>query len=299
MMTLAKMKRNLPLHLMILPGVIMVFLFSYVPLAGISIAFQNFLPNRGLFGSDWVGFENFKYMLQMPDIGQVIRNTVYIAVMKIVLNLIVPIIVALLLNEMKHKLVRRGVQTLIYLPHFLSWVILGGIMIDILSTEGIFNRVLAAFGAEPIFFLGSNTWFPLAIVASDVWKEFGFATIIYLAALTSIDPTQYEAAYVDGAGRWKQTWHITIPGMASTILLLTVLSLGNILNAGFEQIFMMYSPQVYESGDILDTLVYRIGFVDAQYSVSTAVGLFKSVISLVLIITSYRLAYVYANYRIF
>lgn len=298
-MTLAKFKRNLPLHLMILPGVIMVFLFSYVPLAGISIAFQNFIPNRGLFGSEWVGFENFKYMLQMPDIRQVIWNTVYIAVMKIVLNQIVPIIAALLLNEMKHKLLRRGVQTLIYLPHFLSWVILGGIMIDLLSTEGIFNRVLGAFGVEPIFFLGSNNWFPFAIVASDVWKEFGFATIIYLAALTSIDPTQYEAAYVDGAGRWKQTWHITIPGIASTILLLAVLSLGNILNAGFEQIFMLYSPQVYESGDILDTLVYRIGFVDAQYSVSTAVGLFKSVISLVLIVTSYRLAYVYANYRIF
>ncbi|RAV21402.1 ABC transporter permease [Paenibacillus contaminans] len=298
-MTLAKFKRNLPLHLMILPGVIMVFLFSYVPLAGISIAFQNFIPNRGLFGSEWVGFENFKYMLQMPDIRQVIWNTVYIAVMKIVLNQIVPIIAALLLNEMKHKLLRRGVQTLIYLPHFLSWVILGGIMIDLLSTEGIFNRVLGAFGVEPIFFLGSNNWFPFAIVASDVWKEFGFATIIYLAALTSIDPTQYEAAYVDGAGRWKQTWHITIPGIASTILLLAVLSLGNILNAGFEQIFMLYSPQVYESGDILDTLVYRIGFVEAQYSVSTAVGLFKSVISLVLIVTSYRLAYVYANYRIF
>lgn len=298
-MTFAKWKRNLPLHLMLLPGAIMVFLFNYVPLAGISIAFQRFIPNRGLFGSEWIGLENFKYMLQMPDIGQVIWNTVYIAVMKIILNLIVPIIAALLLNEMRHKLMRRGVQTLIYLPHFLSWVILGGIMIDILSTEGIFNRVLGTFGIDPIFFLGSNDWFPFAIVVSDVWKEFGFATIIYLAALTSIDPTQYEAAYVDGAGRWKQTWHITVPGIATTILLLAVLSLGNILNAGFEQIFMLYSPQVYESGDILDTLVYRIGFVEAQYSVSTAVGLFKSVISLVLIVTSYRLAYVYANYRIF
>jgi len=186
------------------------------------------------------------------------------------------------------------------LPHFLSWIILGGILIDILSpSSGIVNQFLGLFGIESIYFLGDNSWFRPVLVLSDVWKEFGFNTIVYLAALTGINPALYEAAIVDGAGRWKQTLNVTLPGMMPIIVLTMTLALGNVLNAGFDQVFNLYSPQVYESGDIIDTFVYRIGLVDAQYGVATAVGLFKSVVSFTFITASYYLAYRFANYRIF
>ncbi|MFC3803837.1 ABC transporter permease [Cohnella sp. GCM10012308] len=299
-MNLTRWKKNMSLHIMLIPATIFAVLFSYIPMTGIVIAFQRFIPSRGFFNSTWVGFDNFTYMMNMPDIYQVLYNTVYIAVMKIIAGLVVPIVVALLLNEMKKKVLVRSVQTMIYLPHFLSWVILGGILIDILSVEnGIVNKAIQAIGLPSVFFLGDNSWFPLTLVVTDVWKEFGFATIIYLAALTSIDPTLYEAAIIDGANRWKQTLHVTLPGITPIIILLGVLSLGNVLNAGFEQVFMLYSPSVYESGDIIDTLLYRIGFVDAQFGVATAVGMFKSVIAAFLIGMSYWLAYRLAGYRIF
>lgn len=296
----AKLKREFPLHLMLIPGVILLLIYSYFPMVGIAFAFQKFIPIRGLFGSEWVGFDNFRYVMEMPDFWKVLWNTFYISSMKIIAGQIVPIAIALLLNEMKRELVKRGIQTLIYLPHFLSWVILGAVLVDILSpSEGIVNQLLQQFGIDPIFFLGNNKWFPTVIIASDVWKEFGFSTIVYLAAITSINPSLYEAAIVDGAGHLKQAWHITLPGMVPIIVLLATLSLGNVLNAGFDQVFNLYSPTVYESGDILDTLIYRIGLVDAQFGVATAIGLFKSVVSLVLISVSYVLAYRVANYRIF
>jgi putative aldouronate transport system permease protein len=230
---------------------------------------------------------------------QIVYNTVFIALMKIVAGLVVPITVALLLNEMARERIKRTVQTMIYLPHFLSWVILGGVLIDVLSLKGIVNDALGLFGVNPIYFLGDNHWFPYVLVATDTWKDFGFGTIVYLAALTSIDQTLYEAAVMDGASRWRQTLTITIPGILPVVVLMTTLSLGNVLNAGFDQVFNLYSPQVYTSGDIIDTFVYRIGLIDAQYSVATAVGLFKSVVSLLLISVSYGLAYRFAGYRIF
>jgi putative aldouronate transport system permease protein len=195
---------------------------------------------------------------------------------------------------------KRSIQTTIYLPHFLSWVILGGILIDILSpSDGLANRVIKLLGFQPIFFLGDNKWFPFTMVFTDSWKEFGYGTIVYLAAITGIDPALYEAAKMDGANRWKQVVHVTLPGMKMVIVLLLVLSLGNLLNAGFDQIFNLYSPPVYQSGDIIDTFVYRIGMLDAQFGVATAVGLFKSVISLIFISVSYYCAYKFADYRIF
>ena len=300
MMKRAKLKREFPLHLMLIPGAVILLIYSYIPMVGILFAFQKFIPIQGLLGSKWIGLNNFRYVLQMPDIWQVLWNTVYIATMKIIAGQVVPIVVALLLNEMKKSFIKRGVQTLIYLPHFLSWVILGAILVEILSpSQGIVNQVLQLFGIDPIYFLGSNKWFPTVIIVSDVWKEFGFSTIVYLAAITSINPSLYEAAIVDGANYTRQVWHITIPGMVPIIILLATLSLGSVLNAGFDQIFNLYSPIVYESGDILDTLIYRIGLIDAQFGVATAIGLFKSVVSLVLISISYFLAYRLANYRIF
>jgi putative aldouronate transport system permease protein len=285
---------------MFLPGAILLLVYHYWPSFGFVIAFQNFIPAKGMFHSKWVGWDNFAYLLELPNFYQVIWNTTYISLMKVIAGQLFPIIIAILLNEIRVQVVKRSVQTLIYLPHFMSWVILGGILIDVLSpTKGIVNQFLVLLGFEPIYFLGDPGIFPYVLVGSDLWKDFGFSTIVYLAALTSINPSLYEAAVVDGANRWKQTWHITLPGMAPIIILMATLSLGQILNAGFEQVFNLYSPTVYETGDIIDTLVYRVGLVQAQYALATAVGLFKSVVSLLLISISYILAYRFANYRIF
>jgi len=295
-----KALRELPLHLMLLPGALIVFVYCYVPMVGVTIAFQQFVPVKGLFGSEWIGLDNFRYVLNMPDIGRVVWNTLFISVMKIVAGLTVPIAIAILLNEVRLQFFKKTFQTLVYLPHFLSWIIISGILIDILSpSEGVVNRIVQVLGGRSVFFLGDNGWFPFTLVASDVWKEFGFSTIVYLAAITGINPSLYEAAVMDGAGRWKQMRHVTLPGMLPVIVLLATLSLGNVLNAGFEQVFNLYSPSVYESGDILDTLIYRIGILDAQFGVATAIGLLKSFVSLILISLSYFLAYRLANYRIF
>lgn len=295
-----RLKREIPFYLMLLPGIIVVFIYQYIPLGGLVMAFQDFDPSLGIFGSPWAGLSNFDYIFSMPDTPNIIFNTFFIAILKIIGGLVVPILVALMLNEVAIAPIKRTVQTLIYLPHFLSWVILAGVFIDLLSpTEGIVNRLLGAFGIEPIYFLGDAGWFPYTMVFTDVWKEFGFGTIIYLAALTGIDPTLYEAAVVDGAGRFKQTLHITLPSILPTIVLMTVLALGNVLNAGFDQIYNLLSPQVYATGDIIDTMVYRLGLQQVQYSIATAMGLFKSVISFALISTSYLLAYMFADYQIF
>lgn len=293
-------RREWPLHLMLLPGILLVLIFSYVPMAGIIMAFQKFIPNKGLFGSPFIGLKNFQLLMDYPDIGRIFLNTVYIAVMKIVAGLLVPITIAILLNELRREWIKRTFQTLVYLPHFLSWVLLSGILVDVLSpSSGIFSQLLGVFGIAPIFFLGSNDWFPYVMVASDVWKEFGFGTIVYLAALTGINPSLYEAAEIDGAGRVKQTFHVTLPGMMPIIVLMLTLNIGNVLNAGFEQIFNLYSPPVYESADIIDTFVYRMGVQQAQFGFATAVGLLKSIVSFIFISLSYLIAYRVANYRIF
>ena len=294
-------RRQLPLDVMVLLPLLVLIVFSYVPMAGIVIAFQKFIPAKGLFGDQkWIGLDNFIYIANLPHASRAFRNSLIIASLKIVFGLVVPITVALLLNEIRIKGLRRTIQTVIYLPHFLSWVILAGVLIDILSpSRGFVNRTLTAVGFEPIFFLADPAWFRVMIVVSHVWKEFGFGTIIYLAAITTIDPGFYEAAVMDGARRLRQMWHITIPGMAMVIILIAALSLGSVLNAGFEQILNLYNPLVYETGDIIDTLVYRTGIIEAQYGPATAVGLFQSAVALILISSSYYLAYRFANYRIF
>ena len=292
---------TLPYHLMLLPGVLLVLVFSYVPIYGVIIAFQRFLPARGMFGDQtWVGLGNFDYLLALPTVWQVFANTLIVAILKIAGGTVLPIVVSLLLNEVHSRLFRRSVQTIIYFPYFISWIVFGGIMVDLLSpNDGIVNMVIVALGFEPAYFLGNVELFRGTLVVTDVWKTFGFVTVIYLAAITSIDPTLYEASSIDGAGRWQKTWHITLPGMGMVIVLLMVLNLGNILNAGFEQVFVLYSPLVYETGDIIDTLVYRLGLLQAQYGVATAVGLLKGVISFGLISVSYYIAYRFFSYRRF
>ena len=292
--------RELPLHLMLLPGLALILVFHYVPMFGIVMAFQNFKPAKGFFGSKWVGMENFIYMAKLPNMSSVLFNTVFIAVMKIIVGMVVPIFVALMLNEIGSKKFKRTVQTVVYFPHFLSWVILGGVLMDVLSpSSGIVNDIIRLFGGTPIYFLGDKNWFPYTMVITAVWKNFGYDTIVYLAALTNVDRNLYEAAAMDGATRVKQTWHVTLPGILPIVTLMGVLNLGNILNAGFDQIFNLYSPSVYSTGDIIDTFVYRLGLEQAQFSVSTAVGLFKSVISIIMVSLSNYLAGRFANYRVF
>lgn len=291
---------EIPLYLMLAPAVVLVLIYSYAPMVGIVMAFQRVMPGKGIFGSPWIGLDNFRFVMEMPTIYQVIWNTLRIAGLKAVAGVVVPVTVALMLNDVTSRLFKRTVQTVIYLPHFLSWIIMAGIFIEILSpSAGIVNHALALLGVKPIFFLGNPAIFPWTMVVTDVWKSFGFGTIVYLAALTDIDPTLYEAAVVDGASRWQQNWHITLPGITGTIIMLSTLSLGNILNAGFDQIFNLYSPLVYSTGDIIDTLVYRTGILNNQYGIATAVGLLKSIVSLGLIGSAYWLAAKWADYRIF
>ena len=293
-------KKELPFHVMLLPAVIITIIFKYVPFAGISLAFEDYTPLRGLFDQKWVGFENFRYLFSLPGFGSVIWNTVFIAVLKMVGNLIFPVVIALLLNEVRAKKYKKTVQTVLYLPHFISWAALAGIFIDILSPSGgMVNNLLNSMGVKEVFFLGNADVFPYTMVFTDVWKELGWGMIVYLAAITGIDPTYYEAARMDGAGRFKQILHVTIPSILPMILLMMVLSVGNVLQAGFEQVFNLYSPQVYATGDIIDTYVYRIGVIEAKFDLATAVGLFKSAISFALIMVGYKMADKLAGYKVF
>ena len=291
-------KREWQMHLMLLPGILLIFIFSYIPLYGLVIAFEDYNPGRG-FSSPWVGLKNFQFLFSQPNFVRTIWNSLYIAVFKMLGGISVSVLFALLLNEIGNKILKRIFQTLIYIPNFLSWVILAGILTDLLAADGLVNQTLQAFGLNPVNFLGSPSVFPWTMIISDIWKGFGFGTVVYLAALTSIDPELYEAARIDGGGKLAQTRFITLPMLAPTIVLMLVLSLGSVLNAGFDQIYNLYAPVVYDTGDIIDTYVYRLGITQAQYSVGTAVGLFKSVISMILVVASYKLADKLANYRIF
>ncbi len=293
-------KDQIHYHLMVIPGVAIVLLFNTVTWLGILLSFQDFIPKRGWFGSPWVGFENFEIFFGMPDSFEIIRNTLFMAVGKIVMTSMAAILFALLLNELRGKRLKRGIQTAVYLPHFISWVIFATVMRSMLTADGFVNKILAALGRQdPVLFLGAPGIFPVVMIVTDVVKEFGFAAVVYLAAITDIDPGLYEAAAIDGASRFRQAVHITLPGILPVIVLMATLNLGNVLNAGFDQIFNMYSPSVYSTGDIIDTYVYRMGLISFNYGVGSAVGLFKSVICMALMSLAYFLADRFADYRIF
>lgn len=291
---------QLPYHLMLLPGVVFVLLFNTSTWLGIALAFQDFIPSRGWFGSPWVGFENFELFFSLPDSFAILRNTVVIAAGKITAGTLVSILFALLLNELKGRRLKKCIQTAVYLPHFISWVIFATIMRSMLGTDGLINQILRLSGAqESVMFLGTPSLFPIVMIATETLKEFGFGAIVYLSAITAIDPALYEAAAIDGAGRWKQTIHVTLPGLRTIIVLMATLSLGSVLDAGFDQIFNMYNALVYSTGDIIDTYVYRVGLVSFNYGLGSAVGLFKSVIGITLMAIAYWLASKFADYRIF
>ena len=265
------LKQHWLLYVMLIPSFILLLMFSYYPFLGIGIAFENFKPSRGLTGSEWVGLQNFVTIFTMRDAWPLFRNTLVIALGKILIGTLMSLAFALMLHEILVRPFKRVVQTMTTLPHFLSWVIIGGIMVQVLGTAGPLNNVITSvFGGRAVKFLGDPSIFPWTIILSDTWKEFGFGAVIYLAALTSINPELYEAAAVDGAGRMARLRFITLPGIISVVVLLACLNLGNILNAGFDQILVLYNPLVYSTGDILDTWVYRIGLVQSDFSVSTA-----------------------------
>ncbi|NLT12864.1 MAG: sugar ABC transporter permease [Clostridiales bacterium] len=294
------LRRDKALHLMLLIPVLLVFVYCYVPMGGIVIAFQKYKPASGILGSRWVGLDNFQKLFATSGFVRALRNTVSISVMKIVALIVVPVSFSLLLNEMGSRAAKRTIQSIIYLPHFISWVIMAGIIGQVLSpSTGIVNTLIRNLTGRTIFFLGDNKWFQPTLIITSIWKNFGYSTIVYLAALSAVDPQLLESAEIDGAGYWKRMVHVTLPCITPTIILMATLQMANILSAGFEQVFNLLNSAVMETGDILDTLVYRYGMVQANYSMSTAAGLFKSSISAVLMVTSYSLAYRFSGYRLF
>ncbi|NLG24320.1 MAG: sugar ABC transporter permease [Clostridiales bacterium] len=286
----ANIKKYLPIYLIVLPSLLYFFVFHYVPMAGLVIAFKKVSPFQGLdgvFTAPWVGLTYFKKFFNSYYFGNLMSNTIVISLKKLLWGFPAPVLLALLLNELRNEKFKRVVQTVSYLQHFVSMVVLAGLVNTLLTTNGgVVNQLIAALGGEPIYFLGQPAYFHGVLVVSGIWKEAGWGTIIYLAAISGIDPALYEAAIVDGAGRLRRMWHITIPGISSIVVIMLILNVGRILNAGFEQILLLYSPPVYSVADIIDTYVYREGIVNLQYSFTTAVGLFKSVAALILVVSA-------------
>ena len=290
---------NLPLYWMLLPAVVGLLVFSYYPMYGIIIAFQRYDPLLGFIRSPWVGMDNFTRMFANKDFWEILRNTLVISLGKIAIGQVTAITFALLLNELRHALFKRGVQTLTYLPYFFSWLVFASIMKDVLQMDGVINSALKSIGLAPVYFLGNPTLFPFTMIFTDVWKGFGYGAIIFLAAITGIDPALQEAAAVDGANRFQRIWHVNLPAIAPIIVVTTTLALGYVLSAGFEQILILYNPAVYSTGDIIDTWVYRIGLVDYHFSQGAAVGLFKSVVGLALVFASFYIARKAGDYKVF
>ena len=288
---LARLARYWPLYVMLLPGVLYFLIFRYWPIYGLVIAFKNFRVLDGITASPWVGFDNFEALFKSPLFMRAMRNTVIISGLKLLVGFPMPIILALMLNEVRHERVKRVIQTISYLPHFLSWVIIYAVLIALFSpARGLITQMLSTPGGVPVPFLTDPKLFLGVIITSDIWKEIGWGAIIYLAAITSISPELYEAAAIDGASRLKQIWYISIPGMMPVILLMFILRMGNILDAGFDQIYILYNPLVYESVDIIDTWVFRNGIEEFRFGLSTAASVFKSAFGLVLLLVANRLA---------
>ena len=284
-----QIRMNWDVYLMGLPGLLFLLFFSYAPMYGIIIAFKKFNIMKGIWGSKWVGMRNFQRLWKSKEFLRAFRNTLIISFGKIIFGMPVPIIYALLLNELRGKLYKRVVQTIVYIPHFISWVVTAGIFIDMLSpSSGIVNRGLNALGIQSVYFLGDNRWIRPVVFFTGIWKEFGWGTIVYLAAITGVDVQLYEAAAIDGAGRFQQVLHVTLPAIFNTFIVMLLMRLGGIMTgAGFEQIFLLYSEAVYEKVDILDTYIYRQSFgVAMDFSYSTACGLFSSVINCALLVSS-------------
>ena len=294
-----RFRREWPLHLIMIPALIITAIFSYGPMYGLIMAFQDFSPVRGFSGSPWVGLENFRWLFDQATFTRTIYNTLFISISKIVIGTVASIFFSLLLNEVRVTFFKRFFQTVVYIPNFISWIIMAGVLHTILASDGILNDFVKFFGGDSVQFLTNPNVFPWTMIWTDVWKTFGFGTVVYLATITSIDPEIYESAVVDGAGKFRQIVSITIPLMGPIIVLMATLALGNVLNAGFDQIYNLYSPVVYSTGDIIDTYLFRLGLQNARFAIGAAVGLMRSVVSMILMSLSLFFAYKVANYRLF
>ncbi|TVY07585.1 ABC transporter permease [Paenibacillus cremeus] len=278
------------LYVLALPGLLFFILFKYVPLWGLSLAFTEYSPYVGLLKSQWVGLKHFESFFSNPDFWMLLRNTLAISFLNIIFFFPMPIILALLLNEVRSTAYKKWVQTAIYLPHFLSWVVIVGICFLTISGSGIINKLIVDAGGKAIPFLTNADYFWGMLTLQTIWKESGWGTIVFLAALAGINPELYEAARMDGANRWRQTIHVTLPGIKTTIVILLILRLGQVLDTGFEHIYLMSSSAVTEVADVFDTYVYRVGIQSGRFSFATAVGIFKSIVGLILVVGANRLA---------
>ncbi|WP_010271215.1 ABC transporter permease [Paenibacillus senegalensis] len=281
-------KVNKYVYLMLLPVVAYYAIFHYGPMYGVQIAFKDYVPYLGISGSEWVGLKHFEDFFNSYYFWRILRNTIIISVLELLFAFPAPIILALLLNEIRNNRFKRTVQTITYLPHFISIVVIVGILVDFLARDGLINNVLSIFGVEPVAYLREPEWFRTIFIGSGIWQSVGWGSIIYLAAMSNIDPTLYEASRVDGANRWKQTIHITIPGIMPTIIILLILQIGNLMSVGTEKILLMYNSNTYETADVIGTYVYRKGLLESNFSFSSAIGLFNSIINFTLL--------VFANY---
>ncbi len=289
--TWINIKKNWELYLFILPVVLLYLVFKYYPMYGVQIAFKDFSPSQGILGSEWVGFKHFIDFFQAYNFWPIIKNTISLSGLSLLFSFPMPIIVALMLNQMLMKKYKSFIQTVIYAPHFISIVVLVGMLNVFLSpNSGIVNHIITFFGGDPILFLGEEGWFRPLYIISGIWQETGFATIIYLAALSGVSPELHEAAIMDGANKWKRIFHVDIPGILPTIIIMLVLALGNIMSIGFEKAFLMQNDLNYATSNILPTYVYELGIQKAQYSFSAAVGLFNSIVNLILLVTVNRIA---------
>ncbi|MDQ0896741.1 MULTISPECIES: sugar ABC transporter permease [unclassified Paenibacillus] len=283
---LIDIRKNKLLYVMLCPVLLYYVIFHYGPMYGAIIAFKDFSPRLGIWGSDWVGFEHFQAFFTGPYFWRTIKNTILISFYQLLFGFPAPIVLALLLNEVRHALFKRTVQTITYMPHFISLVVICGIIKDFTVSDGVMNDIIVFFGGERTTFLLEPSFFRSVYVTSGVWQHIGWGTIIFLAALTGIDQEQYEAAKIDGAGRWKQMTNVTLPGLMPTIIILLILEVGRMMNIGFEKIILLYNPGTYETADVISSYVYRVGLQDFNYSFSSAVGLFNSVINFILLICS-------------
>lgn len=275
---------------MLIPVALFFVLFKYAPLFGEIIAFKNYRLADGVWGSEWAGLEQFKKLFASPEFYTVLRNTLLLNLYSLVFAFPVPILLAVLLNEVTRNSYKRILQNLLYIPHFISWVILGSIVIALLSpSTGVVNQVLKLFGLEPVYFMASTFWWPVSFVASSIWKEAGFGTILYMAAMSGIDPTLYEAAKIDGASKLRQIWHVTLPGIRGTAAILLILQVGRMMDVGFEQVYTLKNSAVTQVAEVISTYVYTRGIENLQYSYTTALGLFQSLVAFILVISVNRL----------
>lgn len=282
--------RNRYIYLMLVPVVAYYLVFHYGPMYGALIAFQDYSVTKGIWGSRWIGFENFTTFFNSVYFTRLIRNTLAINLIELIFAFPAPIILALLLNEITSPAFKRTVQTITYLPHFVSLVVVVGIMVDFLARDGLLNNLLSLASIEPIPFLQRPEWYWWLYVGSGIWQNVGWGSIVYLAAITNIDPTLYEAATVDGANRWHQLRHVTLPGILPTIIVFLILRIGSLMSVGYEKTILMYNPMIYETADVINSYIYRKGVLNADYGFSTAIGLFDSVINFGLMLMANRLS---------